>query len=524
MTLALAWFLARFVHDVSMHEWAVLVQVGLGLSALAACGTLLAAALGAVALAAALLGLLLGLGVLALTFQLLRAHPVLFEAVGWFSLWPVVLLVLAYPLAAWFAFTRGEPAGRGRARRAALVLGLSVLIIAVLFVGVTPALIRLGLGGTRESWEVELAPGGNGAVLNAWRCLWVVDSATGNPRRFIPPWSSFLGWRADGAMFAVATRATRLGGDSPRERIAFFDAEGRRAAPDIELERDEIQVFGLGFMEGLWVGDELFFVTAESADEGALWRAKPGEARGRLVVARLPALTRPLRTTADGMIYLVSYRLLAHGERRPPRHVDDTAELLRFNPRIGKLERLGPVPRGRSLFSGIAPSGRYALVDVGDDGDARFVVRDLATDERVEHTIEGSRVIEWEWLAHDRLALAVEREGRAHLVLTGPGGGGAHEDLESWPARPAWGWLQASPDGSMLLVRDHATRRARVLQLADGRWTAFEVPAGAAATAKNESAPARWSWAGERTLVIPGAKGPLLVDVDAPSRLRAITP
>jgi hypothetical protein len=321
-------------------------------------------------------------------------------------------------------------------------------------------------------------------------------------------------------MFAVATRATRLGGESRHERIAFFDTAGRRAARDIELEGDEIQVFGLG-TGGLWVGDELFFVTAEGADEGALWRAKPGDNRGRLAAAHLPALTRPLRVTDDGMVYLASYRRREHAARSRQSSFEDHAELLRFDPRAGVLERLGPISRGRILYSGLAPSGRYWLVDAGDEKGARLVVRDLATDERIEQPIEGSEVLEWEWLAGDRLALVVEREGRAHLLLTGSGGSGAREELDTWPGRPAWGWLQASPDGSMLLVRDHATGRARVFHLADGRWTEIDLPAGAAG-APNGSAPIPWRWAGERTLAIPGAKGTLLVDVDAPSRARAI--
>jgi hypothetical protein len=350
--------------------------------------------------------------------------------------------------------------------------------------------------------------------------VWVVDPATGASRRFIPPWSSFLSWRADGAMFAVATRATRLGGESRHERIAFFDTAGRRAAPDVTLEGDEIQVFGLG-TGGLWVGDELFFVTAEGADEGALWRAKPGDNRGRLAAAHLPALTRPLRVTDDGMVYLASYRRREHRARSRQASFEDDAELLRFDPRTGVLERLGPISRGRILYSGLAPSGRYWLVDAGDQKRARLVVRTLATGEEIEHPLDGSALLEWEWLTDDRLALVVEREGRAHLLLTGPGGSGAQEELGAWPGRPAWGWLQASPDGSMLLVRDHATRRARVLRLADRSWTEIDVPAGAAKAA-DASAPVQWRWAGERTLAVPGAKGPLLVDVDAPSRVRAI--
>ena len=522
-TLAIAWLLARVVYEVPTDEWPLLFQAGLGLSAIAACSTLLAAALGAVSLAAALLGLLLGLAVLAVAFQLLRALPVLFEAIGWFSLWPVVLLVLAYPLAAWFAFTRGEPAGRGRARRAVLALGISALLIAALFWTVTPALIRLGLGGPEGRWDVELAPGDKGAVFNSWRQLWVVDPATGAPRRFFPPWSAFIGWRPDGAMFAVATRSTRLGGESRHERIAFFDAEGNRAAPEIELELDEIQIFGFGVQGGLWVGDELYFVTAQDSDEGALWSVKPGDGRERLAAAHLPELTRPLRATADGMIHLVSYRRRGRQELKGAQSVlEDQAELLRFDPRTGKLDRRGSISRGRVLYAGLASSGRYWLVDTGNEAGARLAVLDLTTGERVDHPIEGAEVLDWAWLGGDRLALAVMRGERAHLVLTGPGGGGAREDLGSWPARPAWGWLKASPDGSKLLVRDHATRRARVLHVADGRWTEIDVPPGAAAAARNETTPVNWSWAGERTLVIPGTEGPLLVDIDAPSRVRAI--
>ena len=520
-TFALVWFLARAVYRIPAHGALEVAAVGLGLSGLAACGALLAAALGAVALAAALLGLLLGLAALAVAFQLFRAFPVLFEAIGWFTLWPAVLLVLAYPLVAWFAFTRGEPAGRGRTRRAVTVLALAVALIAALFVAATPALIRAGYGGAAGYSQVEFAPGGAGAVINAWRYLFVVDPATGALRRFIPPWSSYLGWRADGGMFAVATRATRLGGESRRERIAFYDAGGERAAPDVALGRDDVQIFGLGHSGGLWVGDELFFLTASEGEDASLWRVRPGETTGRLASARLPPLTRPLSASADGMLYLVSYRMREHDARGGQSGLSDDAQLMRFDTRAGKLTPQGPISRGRILYAGLAPSGRYWLVDAGDQKRARLVVRTLATGEEIEHPLDGSALLEWEWLTDDRLALVVEREGRAHLLLTGPGGSGAQEELGAWPGRPAWGWVQASPDGSMLLVRDHATRRARVLRLADRSWTEIDAPAGAAKAA-DTSAPVQWRWAGERTLAVPGATGPLLVDVDAPSQARAI--
>lgn len=522
-TLGLAWFLARAVYGVSTESWPLLVATGGLLSALAACGTLLAAALGAVSLAAALLGLMLGLGVVAAAIQLLRSQVVLFEAIGWFSLWPLALVALSFPLAAWLAFTRGEPAGRGRARRAALVTGIALLAIAGVLVTVTPYLIRLTLGGAASTWQVDFAPGGRSAVLNGWRHLWVVDPDTGSPRRFIPPWSHFLGWRADGAMFAVATRATRLGGESRRERIAFYDADGRRAAPDITLARDEIQLFGIA-TGGLWAGDEIFFVTAEDSEEGELWRAKPGEPQGRLAAAHLPALTRPLRVTRDGMLYLVSYRRRERPGKATQQApvLEDDAELLCFDPQTGKLARLGTIPRGRVLHSGLAPSGRYWLVDDGGREAARIVVRNLATGDELEHRFEGETVLEWEWLADDRLAVMVEQRGVARLLLTGPGAGGSREELGSWPARPSWGRLQASEDGSMLLVRDHATRGARVFHLADARWTEIPPPRGLKVEATAERAPVLWSWAGAKTLVVPGAQGPLLIDVDAPSRVRAI--
>ncbi len=493
-TLGLAWFLARAVYGVSTESWPLLVATGGLLSALAACGTLLAAALGAVSLAAALLGLMLGLGALAAAVQLLRSQLVLFEAIGWFSLWPIALGVLSFPLAAWVAFTRGEPGGRGRAQRAALVTGVALLVIAGVLVAVTPSLIRLAMGGAPSTWQVEFAPGGRSAVLNGWRHLWVVDPDSGSARRFIPPWSHFLGWREDGTMFAVATRATRLGGESRRERIAFYDAEGRRAAPDIAFARDEIQLFGIG-TGGLWAGDEIFFVTAEDSEQGALWRARPGETRGRVAAAHLPPLTRPLQVTRDGMLYLVSYRRREHRGKATQPALEADAELLRFDPGTGKLARLGTIPRGRVLHSGLAPSGRYWLVDDGGREAARIVVRNLATGDELEHRFEGEAVLEWEWLADDRLAVMVEQRGVARLLLAGPGGG-SQEELGSWPARP--------------------------IHLADARWTEIPPPRGLKVEATAERAPVLWSWAGAKTLVVPGAQGPLLIDVDAPERVRTI--
>lgn len=506
ITAGMTWVLARLVYGIPFGGAKQLVAIGVALSGIAGASAMLASALGAVSLAAALLGLLLGLSALAVAFQLLRALPVLFEAVGWFTLWPAVALVLAYPLVAWLAFTRGEPAGRGRVRRAAAVLGLAAVSIAGLFLATTPALIRAGHGRSAPYAEVNLAPGRKGAVLNSWRSLWVVDPATGAPRHFVPPWSSFLGWRPDGAIFAIATRATRLGGESLRERIAFLDAEGRRAAPDVELGRDEMQIFGLG---GLWAGDELFFVTASNDEGAALWRVRPGEREGRLVTADLPPLTRPLQTSSDGSLFLVAMRKAAPAkERKASDAFAPEAELLRFDPRSGTVRSLGSIPRGRVLYRGLSPSGRYWLVDAGDVNEARLAVRSLDSGETVEHRVDGERLIEWVWLEGDRLAIAVEREGLAHLELTGPGGAGARERIASWPSRPPKGRLLASPDGSLLLVRDHERRRARVVHLAEGRWTEIDAPDGLDGG----------RWAGDRVLSIRGPRGIVLVDIDDPSR------
>ncbi len=506
VTAAMSWILARAIYGIPAAGAKEIAAIGAVLSAIAGASAMLASALGAVSLAAALLGLLLALTALAIAFQLLRALPVLFESVGWFTLWPAVALVFAYPLVAWFAFTRGEPAGRARARLAAGVLGVAAAVIAAVFLSTTPALIRAGHRRTAPFAEVSLAPGGEGAVLNAWRTLWVVDPATGARRRFIPPWSSFLGWRPDGAMFAIATRATRLGGESRRERIAFLDRDGRRAAPDIELERDEVQIFGL---DGLWVGEELFYVTASGEENASLWRVRPGDRAGSRVTAELPPLTRPLRTTEDGRLFLVAMRRVAsRSEKKVGTAFEPQAELLRFDPLSGAIDSLGTISRGSLLYRGLSPSGRFWLVDTGEEGGARMAVRSIADGETAEYPVDGEKVLEWAWLEGDRLAIAVARGGIAHLELTGPGGAGEREPLASWRNLPGRGRLLAAPDGSMLLLRDHDGRRARVLHVRERRWTEIDAPEG----------PDGWRWAGERVLSAPGPGGIILVDVDDPSR------
>ncbi|MCU0224746.1 MAG: ABC transporter permease [Acidobacteria bacterium] len=518
-TYGLAWILARAVYEVPIRDGPDLIRVGLALSGVAASGTLLAAAVGASSLVAVLLGLMLGLPALAAAALFLRAFPVLFESVGWISLWPIALAVLAGPAAAWLGLTRGEPAGRGRVGRIVRVMGVAMLAIAALFVAITPGLIRTAMGGSKHWRRMELAPGSRSAVLSHYhRSMWVVDPVRGVPLRFIPPRSRFLGWRSDGAMFAVATSATRLGSQTKHERITIYGADGGLVAPEITLERDEELIPGVEDWV-LWVGDELFFMTEPDAEARVLWRAQPGKEQGRLAAARLPARTRPLQVTADGMLYLFTdWRHVGRDKPAGWPYPSGEVDPIRFDPRSGRLERLDAIPV-RQLYSGLAPSGRYWLVDDGQRGAARIVVRDLTSGREQVHEFDGTDVREWEWLAEDRLAIVVGRADRdSSLILTGPGGGGTREELVPWAINPSMtGRPQASPDGELLLIEDHDSGNARIFRPADSRWTTVPPP-----PELRSKHPLTWTWAGAKTLVVPGAQGPLLIDVDAPERVRTI--
>jgi hypothetical protein len=178
---------------------------------------------------AVLLGAVLGALPVALVAELSFFQ---FARIGHIPLGVVVsaLLLPAYVVASWLALCRGEPAGRGRARRAVTLLVCVFAGVLVLFVVLAPFVVRANAASAQQSVvpspsgaAVFLASGSDGELGG-----WIVDVASGAKRAFVPPPVRHIAWAPDGSEVAVLTWSGPLGSVRGEERIDIrSSADGR---------------------------------------------------------------------------------------------------------------------------------------------------------------------------------------------------------------------------------------------------------------------------------------------------------
>lgn len=375
------------------------------------------------------------------------ALPFDLRPVGLYIPW---LLLPGFVAASWAASTRGEPAGRGSRGRSVRVLGSFALAVVVVFTCVAAAVVRTN----PEGWTAYTASpaGSRVAFVEFLRPLRLVDPASGETVRWMPPPVWAWAWSDDGGTLAVATSAGPLGSDRRAWRVEYLRLDGSQAHPPTPGEA-ETDVMAMA-----WHSGRIVVIVAHRGDSASprrLLHATPGEGVWDAVEIPMPGVLRLLGHSPSGLHLAVVRALdgLGNGE----------TDILHLGWDGSGFRALGwaTVPyRVLSLGQAASPDGRFlqyhATLPVRDpdaavdDRDRQVeMVRPVIFDIRAEATrfLEGraKRVV---WLANDRIAWVVRGEGE-EAIFAGPVEGGATM-LRAWAAASVH--IEASPDGRRLLA------------------------------------------------------------------------
>jgi hypothetical protein len=427
-------------------HWIEALVSGGGMTLLAFLGgliasSLLAAQLGAVFAGAffALLPILVG-GQLAGWFPHARIDRL---PIG--MLLPVVMLP-AYVLASWSAACRGEPAGRGRAKRGLAISGLSVVLVLLLFPVAAPVALRASAGSGMR--EILAGPSGRAALVASDSGLsggsgWLVEVPSGRRRAFVPPPFDALAWSPDGTRLAVVTWSAPLGSQAREARIDILRTDDGKLERSIAVPTD-------GMIEGLaWVDGGIVALTSRM---GADRRQRRFELRvtepatgtwSPIETPSLPAGSWVNLLSRPGGLYLRLPQRTEAGDYlgymlRP---IDVRAR------RVGELlaDREGRPIHFSGWTAGLSPSGRFATIVV--PGRPRGVVQvvDTATGEPLA---PGPVPNSTQWIRGDRLVWVEHDPDRARLLVATPGA--AAVALREWShARVT---IAPSPSEEALLV------------------------------------------------------------------------
>jgi hypothetical protein len=520
-------------------RWAGLLAFGGGIGLLAYLGGVIGASMLSSPLGAVLLGLLLGSIPVVLAAQL----SILFSyaRIGDFELGLVVptILIPAFVGASWLACCRGEPAGRGRLKRALSVLGAAVAGSLVLFVLFAPVVVRANARIGAHS--VQPAPSGKLAYVGAvrgtgWGGGWLVDVSTGLKREFFPPPVSEVAWRPDSSEIAVLTWSAPLGGARGSQRIDIRSTTDGRLLRSIPLE-DDSTAGGLA-----WADAGLVAVIARERSKGpyeaevdivdpqrGAWRRTGFRSSGWLGLVgpvpdgRIFARTTVSSKTGDGRFVPRGYQLL-------PVDLIDAKVGPPLTNAAGKPITFGSWPLGLSR------SGRFArAVDLDDDSAEAHIV-DLRADAEPGSmpSAFGAR-----WLRGDRLVWVSGLGERKRMFMGAPGV--APTALREW--RNASVGLEPSPDGRAVFVSvlpglpetPNTMQRAPDPALFEGDVPMGTVPeelvflpdenrfASLGAPFSDRANDQRYTvWAGDRTVARISLGGVSFEDIDAPGKRRYV--
>jgi hypothetical protein len=357
---------------------------------------------------------------------------------------PVILLI-GYVAGSFLMECRGEPAGRGRVLRGALVLVAAFLAMPLFQAASAPLVLRwdakLGLGNS----TVIPAPSGDVAlVLNNWqRAAWLIDTASRDKLRFFGPPVYGAAWTGDGSRLALVHGAGVAGRHLRDIRIEILGPSGARRRDAIVCEECRE-----------WWDDEVYWIEERIV--------LPGFKEGRecvLIVDPATGERRPveiprpvsrwtiLGPPAAGALHVL--RVLppsdATGESATARPAPDLV-LHRLDvpsAALGPGVDLPGVGYDFLMNRALSPSGRRWIARTPSD-DERIRMLDLATGEALALPAGVAT-----WLTDDRLAwVAAGDPGSFDLYVGHPG---AERRVRTLPGRP-WLWLEASPDLERLLI------------------------------------------------------------------------
>lgn len=282
-------------------------------------------------------------------------------------------LGLAMPLASWMADTRGEPAGRGRRLRSALVLSGALVLSTIGFVIAAPFAVRAD--APMRQLSVVAPPSGKTTLITGERGYrgaatrrtpsvladgpagFLVDLQTGRQRAFLAPEVLWAQWDSTGSKLAIVDNARPFGGVGA-SRLRFLDTDGRELWPSIP-EPD-----GVSVRQVTWAGERVVVLYEELQKQG-LRVAVLDPATGRqttVAESSGASLFASLHALEDGRVFLSGAEART-GEKRALTKEDWANAVWSLRPVDVEQARLGaPVLEWRGFSfpePGLSPSGRY---------------------------------------------------------------------------------------------------------------------------------------------------------------------
>jgi len=431
-------------------RWLVIALVGLAVPLLAYFGGMIAASLLAAPMAAILLGAVLGALPALLVAELATAFP--YARIGDVFLGAVlpIFLLPAFVAGSWVAFCRGEPAGRGRIRRAVTILGGTFAGVFVFFFLLAPVFTRANAGLGQHS--IFPSPSGGslfvGAISNtAWGAGWIVDGATGAKRGFVPPPFHDVAFSPDGSELAVMTWAGSFGGVSSNERIDIRSTRNGKLVRSFPAGGDDT-IVALSWADGGLVAIIAKGSTRDTKQvEVDILDPSSGERHPTGFQSNFWAL-RVVGPTADHRVFIrdldISDTKVVPANRRMG---------YRLRPLDVAARKVGPAladDAGHALTfagwtGGLSPGGRFArVVDDAAGATGPYILDLKDRPRRLPTTSPG-----WaRWIKDDRLAWCDDLDHRTRLFVARPGE----------PPRAIRGWndgqvgIEPSADGRMLFV------------------------------------------------------------------------
>ena len=404
-----------------------------------------------------------------------------------------LLLFLAYVALSFRALCIGEPAGRGRLRRAGVVLGSSLAATAMLFVTLAAVSVRLTEGSPRDGALTPSPTRALALVAARWgttRSGWLVDTTSGVVRHRFGRgvWSG--SWSPDGRYLAVGSDMGPLG--MWRPRLEVYDTIDMRTVLEFRPRHvglTEISTHMLWTTTGLvtigWDGHARPFAVPLDGGSASLLAVDPqfldahpwtlvGAASSERVylAVGIGGGRRPLPELPGGPLGRHDQnekpRLRLHaidvetGALSPPLFEHDVNEI---DSTSGML--VSPAWR-------LSPSGRYWVASELGSRDKLVV---LTIDTAAKTEIECHFLGRTAWLAGDTLVWNDRREDETRLRMWSPATG--VRELRAAGATASF-HLYPSPDRRRLLVKEFDTQRkvikrdARVYDVETGAWSEIE--------------------------------------------------
>jgi hypothetical protein len=432
--------LTQIVVSPNPHEWGnmlTVLGVGLLVAGVGFLSGVAAASLLRSPIQAVLLGIVLAAippAIASLLGGLFPMAAIFLIPIGFVIPW---LLLAAYPVASYRMNCWGEPAGRGRIKRGLWILGGVLAAVPLLFLVLAPIVIRAG--HDRVGWSSLILPrsgeaGVVGVIRENWPFAggWLVDVATAEKIRFLPPPVNGMAWRDDGEVVAVVHSSGPFGQLSARTRLDYFSADGSRIGETLEFERNIQWVRSLR-----WHGDSLLAAAMLGPSSFSVLIISPEREIREIEIEHHVFTWKLIGPTENGEVFV--YRVT---DPEKPSFVLQRLDLERgvLDPEPVLEEEAVPTYAGKWM----SPSGRYWLRDLGKMGEGmRVVTVETGEEQPLDECLRA------QWMTDDRFACLEGGPEGQRLTVGLPG----DEREELFSKSNAKIVFDVSPDRERLLVQ-----------------------------------------------------------------------